>query len=171
MTSLVHDIRYSIRALAKSPLLTGAVLLVLALGIGMNSALFSVVNTVLLAPTSNYTDHPERALVVFGKDPQGRRKTIAYPDYQEVRAQCDACEQLAAYQWQPITVTGFKDPFRVGGLATSANYFAAIGWKPLLGRVYTAAEDRVAGSGVAVLNYQIWQKRFGVPWTDGAGTP
>lgn len=156
----MHDFRYAVRTLVRSPGFTLAVLGLLTLGVGANTALFSVVNAVLFAP-ARATVHPEREIVVFGKDPQGRRTPVAYPDYRELQAQCRSCEALAAYRMASFTITGLGDAFRVDGVMASAQYFQAHPVKLAAGRAYSAEEDRPSGPPVALINYQLWQRRLG----------
>lgn len=156
----VSDLRYAIRTLARTPGFTLAVLLLLALGVGANTALFSVVNAVLLAPARS-TVQPEREIVIFGKDPQGRRIPVSYRDYRELQTQCRSCEAVAAYRMTTFAVTGFGDAFRVGGVMASAQYFKAHPVIPAAGRTYSLYEDRPGAPPVALINYQLWQRRLG----------
>jgi putative ABC transport system permease protein len=155
---LFQEIRYSIRSLARSPAFTLSVMAVLALGIGANTAIFSVVNAVLIAPAKKAGVDPEHQYIVFGKDSQGRRTTLSYPDYRELKTQCRSCEEVEAYRLTDFTVTGREEPFRVGGLMTSSP--SILGVKPLLGRFYSQDENKPGAAPVVILNYLVWQKRF-----------
>ena len=156
----MSDLRYAIRTLGRTPGFTFAVLLLLALGVGANTALFSVVNTVLLAPARS-TLQPEREVVIFGKDPQGRRIPVSYPDYRELQTQCRSCEAVAAYRMTTFAITGLGDAFRVSGVMASAEYFKAHPVTPEAGRTYSTGEDRPGAPPVALINYQLWQKHLG----------
>ncbi len=154
------DLLYGFRMLLKSPGFTIVALLSLALGIGANTAIFSVVNRVLLHPVA-YPD-PDRLLVVRTTVPsQGITEfASSIPDFLDWRAQNHAFEQMAAIQGSSANMTGIRTPERVHVLEGSTNVFSVFGMQPEVGRGFTA-EDEQAGRRVAVLDYAFWQRSFG----------
>lgn len=161
MTSLMQDVRYALRMLRKSPGFTAVVLLVLMIGIGANIAIFSVVNTVLLRPLP-YRD-PGRLVRVWEQLPgigygQVGTATGEYLDYQ---SQNRVFSGIAGYKNDTVNLTGSGQPERVPITRATANLFPVLGVEPMLGRTYSADEDRPGGPKVAVLSYGLWQRRFG----------
>ncbi|MEJ7811390.1 MAG: ABC transporter permease, partial [Gemmatimonadaceae bacterium] len=165
---MLQDLRSALRTLAKSPGFTAVVVLTLALGIGVNTAVFSVVNAALLRPLP--VERPEELVRVFTSEssppgaPQRRYGATSYPDYLDLRARTDAFAGMVTYI--PITLSLISGDAvgetRTGGLAVSANYFAVLGVRPALGRAF-AADEEVAGaaSTVAVISDALWRTRFG----------
>jgi len=174
METLIRDIRYGIRSLLKRPAFTAVVVLVLALGIGANTAIFTVVNAVLLQPPP-YPE-PDRLLRVFSA--LGRENiretggTVFAPDFVEWSTQCHTCEHLGAYTlpW-PSNLTGGAEPDRVRVARVSYDLFATLAILPLLGRpftpdeaarpVFTSKSTAAAVNTSVVLGYSLWQRRFG----------
>jgi putative ABC transport system permease protein len=174
MDTMIRDIRHAVRSLAKRRAFTATVVLVLALGIGANAAIFTVVNAVLLRPLP----YPEanRLMTVYsasaGENVRESGGTVFAPDFLEWRAQCRTCEHLGAYTlpW-PSNLTGGAEPDRVRVARVSYDLFPTLGIQPLLGRTFTpdeAARPVISGEGEAaaantsvVLGYSLWQKRFG----------
>jgi putative ABC transport system permease protein len=159
--SLIQDFRYGLRMLVKNPGFTFVAVLALALGIGANSAIFSVVNTVLLRPLP-YTD-PERLVMVW-EDAAKRgfpRDTPAAANYIDWRDQNQVFEGMAAIADQSFNLTGVGDPERIDGRRVSANLFALLGVEPQLGRAFLPEEDRPGGNRVVVMSHGLWQRRFG----------
>ncbi|HVG29686.1 MAG TPA: ABC transporter permease [Pyrinomonadaceae bacterium] len=162
MGSLIQDLRYSLRTLRKTPVFTSVAVLALALGIGANSAIFSVVNAVLLRPLP--FDHPERMMSVQVRNEKtgGVGVEQSYPNFLDLRAQCQSCEGMAAYGGATtFLMNPGEEPERVRGVQASADLLPLLGVKPALGRVFTAAEDQVGGRRVVVLSYGVWQRFFG----------
>ncbi|HEU5238303.1 MAG TPA: permease prefix domain 1-containing protein, partial [Pyrinomonadaceae bacterium] len=167
LTDLSYDLRYASRTLIKRPAFAAVVILVLALGIGATSAIFTVVNAVLLRPLP-YPE-PDR-LLVFGSEP-GRRasiNSITAPDFLEARARCRTCEQVAAHLGsQPSNLTGGLEPDRVRVAQVSDNLFATLGVPPFIGRTFlpeelgrpaSGGDMRASGVKAAILSYDLWQK-------------
>jgi putative ABC transport system permease protein len=157
-----QDIRYGVRGLWKSPGFAAAAVLVLALGIGANSAIFSVVNAVLLRslPYAN----AERLVWVGGKVGSNPRASVSPADFVDYRAQSNSFEEFAASTSVavPLNLTGAGEPERLIGSAVTTNYFRAFGVKPLLGRTFNPEEEKTAGGPpVVVLSHGLWQRRFG----------
>ncbi len=165
MSTLWQDIRYAFRVLARSPGFAGAVMLTLALGIGVNSALFSVVHNVLLKPLP-YPD-PERLVQVQstitapGK-PADVMPVWSYPRFELLREHSRVFAQIAACAEDSLTLTQGGDTERVGAELVSADYFSLLGLRPPLGRVFEEQEDRTPGTDpVAVISDGLWRRRFG----------
>ena len=154
------DVLYGLRMLLKSPAFTVVALLSLALGIGANTAIFSVVNQVLLHPVP-YPD-PNRVLVVWTTIPsQGiQRFASSIPDYLDWRAQNHAFQQMASIEASTANMTGVQRPERLQVFEGSANVFSVFGMQPEFGRGFIA-EDEQAGRRVVVLDYAFWQRSFG----------
>jgi len=161
METLIKDIRYGIRGLRKRPGFTFVAVLTLALGIGANTAIFSVVNAVLLKPLA-FKD-PDRLVIVwedaaFAGFP---RNTPAPANYYDWKSQNRSFEDMAATASASFNLTGDGDPERVAAHRVSANFFPLLGVQPLLGRPFLQEEDRDGGNKVALLSYQLWQTRYG----------
>jgi putative ABC transport system permease protein len=161
MERLMHDLRYGVRTLIKSPLFTCVAVVALALGIGANSAVFSVVNAVLLRPLQ-FKD-PEQLAMLWGKfDKEGiPRNWISQPELFDLREQCQSYEDLAAYTTGGANLTGSGEPVRVSSAIVSPGFFQILGLQPAIGRTFVPEEEQPANSKVAVLGYGLWQSRFG----------
>lgn len=156
-----QDLRYALRMLRRSPAFTLTAVITLALGIGANSAIFSVVSGVLLRPLPYPA--PERLAMVWMDNARInlREDWHAYPDYIDYREQSTTFEDMAIFNNTSRTLTGTGDPERAMGAHSSANLFDVLGVKPAYGRVYTNDEDRAGANTVVVLSYGLWQRRFG----------
>src|SRR5689334_19042777 len=159
MNTLWQDLRYGARMLTRNPAFTIVAILALTLGIGATTAIFSVVNSVLLKPLP-YPDS-EQLVYLWESSPQIEEMSIAYPNYQDWRAQNDVFEHLGVYRRQSYNLTGSGEPERLTGGMMSAELFAALRVNALHGRVYTDDEDKPDATPVVVLNYGLWQRRFG----------
>ncbi|HKS27516.1 MAG TPA: ABC transporter permease [Pyrinomonadaceae bacterium] len=158
METLWQDLRYSLRMLLKSPGFTLVAILALALGIGANTAIFSVVNAVLLRPLP-YKD-PDR-LVIFWEKSATQDTSISYLNYQDWRDQNQSFEQMTAFRRDSFNMTGAGDPERLAGRMASASFFSTLGAKLFRGSDFPASEDRVGGQKVVILGHGFWQRRFG----------
>jgi putative ABC transport system permease protein len=160
MGTLMQDLRFAVRTLAKSPGFTAIAVLCIALGIGVNTTIFSIVQAILLRPFP-FAD-PERIVAVH-KVPL-RDKTelseISYLDYRDMREQSTAFAQVAAYTGRSLTFSGGEEPERVPGETISASLFPLLGVKPLFGRTFRPDEDRPGAPGVVLLGYDLWRRRF-----------
>ena len=161
METLLKDIRYGIRGLLKRPGFTLVAIVTLALGIGANTAIFSVVNAVLLKPLP--FPEPER-LVKLGEGSSithPERGVFSFPDYKDLQAQTQTLEHVAGYlNSGGMLASDDGDPERVLGADVSAEYFQVLGVKPQLGRTFTPEEDHPQAS-VVVISHGLWQRRFG----------
>ncbi|HEU4836109.1 MAG TPA: ABC transporter permease [Pyrinomonadaceae bacterium] len=162
MDSLIKDIRYGVRSLLKRPGFTAIALVALALGIGANTAIFSLVNAVVLRPLP-FPD-PDQLVWVWGNIRNGgNRASVSPPDYLDYREQNKTFENLAASFGvpAPVNVTGNGDPERLNASVVTGNYFQTFGVNPLLGRGFTLENEKSGQDQVAVLSYELWQRRFG----------
>ncbi len=162
MDTLLQDIRYGVRGFFKRPGFTIIALIALALGIGANTAIFSLVNAVLLRPLP--FAEPERLIWVFGNIRNGgNRASVAPLDFLDFRAQNTTFEQFAASFSGPLPVnlTGTGEPERLTAAGVTGNYFQALGVVPFMGRSLQLENEKPEQNHVAVLGYALWQKRFG----------
>ncbi len=161
MNTLLQDLKYGLRTLIKNPGFTVVAVLTLALGIGANTAIFSVVNTVLLKPTP-YKD-AGRLVTVWGQNLAKGVTTdlVSAPDFADWRAQNHVFEQMAASTDAAYTLTGLGEPLAVTAYQFSPDFFHVLGVKPLMGRTFLPDEDQPGKNYVAVLSYRFWQSRFG----------
>jgi putative ABC transport system permease protein len=160
MDSLLQDFRFAARVLLKSPGFAVIAVLCVAIGIGANTTIFSVVNAILLRPFP-YAD-PERIVAVH--ETQLKREIerggLSYPDYQDLREQNASFSQAAAYTQRSLTFSGNEEPERLLGCAVSASLFPLLGIKPALGRVFREDEDRPGAPGAILLSHDLWMRRF-----------
>ena len=161
METLIKDVRYGARGLWKRPGFTAVAVLTLALGIGANTAIFSVVNAVLLKPLR--FREPERLVMIwedatFAGFP---RNTPAPANYVDWKSQTQSFEDIAATAEWTFNLTGDGDPERVSAYGVTANFFPLFGVAPELGRVFVPEEDRPGANKVTVLSHALWQTRYG----------
>ena len=158
---MMNDLQYGLRMLWKHKSVSGIALLTLALGIGVNSAIFSVVNAVVLRPLP-YPES-ERLIVVWGNLHKTGLEEIEISalEFQDFQQQCQAFEQIAAYAIQGLNLTGVDQPERVRGATVSANLFPTLRVQPQLGRNFTVDEDSAGNDAVVILGDSLWQRRFG----------
>ena len=160
MRTLLQDLGYGLRMLRKNTGFTLAAVFTLALGIGANTAIFSVVNTFLLRPLP-YADSERVAFVLGWNTTRDQlRFNISYADFADLKDEANAFVDMGAYRYWNVNVTGGEMPERVQGYRMTANTFALLGTQPLLGRTFQSAD--AAGDGrLAVLSYPMWQRVFG----------
>jgi len=161
MDTLIQDIRYGIRMLLKSPSISIVATIALALGIGANTAIFSVVNAVLLKPLP--FPNSESLMAVFESDTtRGQlRGSYSFPNYFDLRDQNQSFENLACYHSSDFILTDSGDPARVQGSVVTANLFPLLGATPILGRSFLADEDKPTGNGrVVILSQDFFERRF-----------
>jgi putative ABC transport system permease protein len=160
MSGLIQDVRYALRQLRKSPGFTAVAVLTLALGIGGNAAMFSVVNAVLLRPLP-FHDPSRLALLHEGIPTLGFFKIgFSAPDLMIYEQEQKSFEGMAPYQNKAFELSGAGEPERITGARVSANLFSLLGIQPILGRTFRSEEDR-PGVTVAVLSYGLWQSKYG----------
>lgn len=158
---LWHDVRFATRSLLKAPAFTVVAILVIAVGIGANTAVFSVINTVLLKPLT-YPD-PQSLVHLTNTGDQGSFPGANVPKFNIWRQQTGIFHQVAAYDngGAGLNLTGNDQPEQVQGVHVTADYFAILGAPVIAGRTFTAAEDSPHGGNVVVLSYGLWKRRFG----------
>jgi putative ABC transport system permease protein len=158
MGTLIQDLRYGVRMLWKSPGFTIVAVLTLALGIGANTAIFSVVNGVLLRPLP-FRD-PSRLVLIAEKSSFPIIST-SYENYLDWRDQSHSFESMEATRGSSITLTGAGEPERLNVRMATAGLFSMLGINAQIGRTFLPEEDRAGGTPVALLSYGLWQRRFG----------
>jgi putative ABC transport system permease protein len=158
MRTLIQDLSYGVRTLRKNPGFTAVVVLTLALGIGANTAIFSVVNGVLLRPLP--FRNPSRLVLIAEKSSFPVIST-SYENYQDWRYQSHSFESMEATRSGSITLTGAGEPERLNVRMATAGLFSMLGINAQIGRTFLAEEDRAGGAPVALLSHGLWQRRFG----------
>src|SRR5215468_241751 len=160
MESFIQDLRFGMRLLMKQPGFTLIAVLTLALGIGANTAIFSIVNAVLLRPLPYQA--PERLVILQELVSAGGGFSPSYPNFADWRAQNTSFDSMvAARSLESFNFTGAGEPERLRGRLVSAEFFSTLGIKPLLGRDFLAEEDRPSATPAAILSYGFWRRRFG----------
>jgi predicted permease len=159
MGTLIQDIRYAIRLLLKNPGFTVVGILTLALGIGANTAIYSVVNGVLLRPLP-YPE-PNQLVALSEKSMNFESSSISYPNFLDWRRSNSAFASMAAYRSDDFNITGTGEAERVRVGMVSAGFFEILGVNPVRGRLFTAEEDRLGTPAVALITAGLWQRKFG----------
>ncbi|MGD0435753.1 MAG: ABC transporter permease [Bryobacteraceae bacterium] len=167
METLLQDLKYAFRTLGRSPGFTAVAVLSLALGIGANTAIFTLTNAVFLHPLP--VDQPARVLEAFTVDhatvvttPNVARTPMSFKNFLDFRDQNNVFSGMAAFVATGVTLTGQGDPKPQPAMLVSANYFDVLGVKPVLGRTFLPNEDRSQGGNpIAVLSYAMWTRQFG----------
>jgi len=161
MSTFIQDARYGLRMLWKSPGFTAVAVVVLALGIGANTTIFSLINGLLLRPLVG-VEAPERLVGVYTSDfSSGRYGSSSYPDYVSFRAGANAFEGLAAYEGAVASLTGSDEPVRLRGESVTGNYFKVLGVRVSAGRTLLPEDETTAsGNPVVVISHNLWQRRF-----------
>jgi predicted permease len=159
METLIQDTRYAIRTMLKSPGFTVIAVLALALGIGANTAIFSVVNAVLLRPLP-YKD-ADRLVHVHRMQPPIQRAPISRPDYFEWENQQEVFQGIAAFFYRTYNLTRVDQAERLTGARVTGSFFPLFGVTPSTGRFFDASDDKAGGARAAVIGYGLWQRRFG----------
>jgi putative ABC transport system permease protein len=160
MGNLLQDLRYGLRMLLKSPGYTAIAMITLALGIGANTAIFSVADAFLLRPVS-FPD-VDRLVMVLGRAPgvSWGWNSVSAADYEDWKQQNHGFEPLAATTWHDVNLTGSGDPEHLTGYQVTANFFDTLHVKPMLGRGFRAEEEQPGQDQETVLSYGLWQRRF-----------
>jgi len=160
LETLWQDLRYGARTLTRTPGFTLIAVITLALGIGANTAIFSVVNAVLLRPFPY--ESPERLLILEESVSGGAAGGVSYPNFADWRAQNTLFESMAAVRPnESFNFTGAGEPERLQGRVVSAGFFSTLGIKPFPGRDFLAEEDRPGATPAVILSHGFWQRRFG----------
>jgi putative ABC transport system permease protein len=159
MSLLIDDMRHAFRALRQQRTLSAVILVTLALAIGANSAIFTVVNAVLLRPLP-YAD-PDRVVMLYMVDRTGADRLLSLPDYEDFRASLKTITGLSPMGTQTANLTGLAEPDRLRAGFVGADFFTMLGVQPIIGRGFVAGEDAPGAPKTAMLDYQVWQTRFG----------
>jgi putative ABC transport system permease protein len=159
MSKLIQDIRYAARTMMKTPGFTIVAVLALALGIGANTAIFSVVNAVLLRPLP-YKD-PDKLVHVHRMQPPIERGPISRPDFFEWRDKQEVFAGIGCYDFQTLNLTGSDQAERIVAARVTGNFFDLFDVPPATGRLISLSDDQPGASRVAVISYGLWQRRFG----------
>ncbi|HYW43598.1 MAG TPA: ABC transporter permease [Bryobacteraceae bacterium] len=158
LESLFMDVRYGFRAMRRAPAFSVVVILTFALGVGVNTAIFSVVNAVLLKPLP-YPD--SERLVRLGEATAKADFSVSWGNFKYWRESNHTFEDMAAYQFTGRTLTGHGDPTTTSGLMVTAPFFPLLGMRPLLGRLFDQADDRPGAPAIIVLNHRFWSSQLG----------
>jgi predicted permease len=157
-TDVIQDLRYGIRMLLGRPASTAVAVLTLALGVGANTAIFTLLDKTLIQPLP--VDSPHQLVTVVGAT--GESRVLSYPLYVDLRDRNDVLSGLVAYHQRPVSLSDGASAERVTGLVVSGNYFAVLGVRPALGRFFLPEEDRTPGThAVTVVSHGLWRRRFG----------
>ena len=154
-----QDVRYGGRMLRKSPGFAVIAILTLAIGIGANTALFSVVNGVLFNPLP-YAQ-PDRLVALFARSNQFNKFSISYPNFQDWSRQNHSFSSLAAFRGETFTLTGIGEPERLDANMVSAAFFPLLGVNPTIGRSFNEKEDQLGAAPVALISEGLWKRKFG----------
>ena len=161
MESLIRDVRYCVRMLLQKPGFTAVVVFALAIGIGATSAIFSVVNAILLRPLP-YRNFDRISMIWMDNPKLGVREDWhSFPNYLDFKEQSQVFEDMAAFNDRSFNLTGAGDPVRVVGAWSTASLFTVLGAEPALGHVFTETEEEPGKDLVVVLSYGLWRSRFG----------
>jgi predicted permease len=158
MIGLAQDVRYALRQLRKSPSFTAVTVLTLALGIGANTAIFSVVNGVLLNPLPFH--NASRIVSMFEETQNFAKGSISYPNFLDWQRDNRSFEGMAAYRATDGSITGVGEPENVQAERVSANFFPILGVNPVLGRIFSSEEDRRGASPTALISEGLWKRKF-----------
>src|SRR6267142_6575305 len=160
METLLRDLRYGVRGLLQRPGFTAIAIITLALGIGANTAIFTLVRGVLLRPLP--FNEPERLIGIReSKVGEGRGNPMAWRSFAEFRDKAQTLESIAAYQNTNPDIEQANGTMRVQGTRVSHSYFKVLGVRPLLGRDFTPEDDKVGAPLTAVLGYDLWRQLYG----------
>jgi putative ABC transport system permease protein len=159
MRSFLRDIHYGARMLVRRPVFTVVVVLTLALGIGATTAIFSVVNAVLLR--SLPYPEPERLVVLAEKTRAGRRMGVAYPNYLDLRERAQSFAEMAGFRNAERNLSGVEKPVRLEGREVSWNFFRMLGAQPQLGRLFVADDEKPGAARTVILGHAAWLEQFG----------
>ena len=161
LENLLRDLRYAARTLRRNPGYALVAILTLGLGIGANTAIFTVINGVLLKPLPYAQQdrilHLDQTATLVGPDPLG----LSVQEYQDFRDQGHAFSDVAEYHSMNFTLLGTKNPERVATGVVSSNFFDVLGVKPVLGRLFTPADESRNAPPALLLSYSYWMKEFG----------
>jgi putative ABC transport system permease protein len=157
MENIIKDIRYGMRSLIKRPGFAAIAIITLALGIGANSAIFSIVNGTLMQPFP--VGDPDRLVYVFNGS---TGSVFSYPDYSEMRDHNTGFDGMIAWGGIAVSLNSNEQTDQIGGAIVTGNYFDVLRVRPMLGRLISTEDDKTPGAHpVTVLSHALWQRRFG----------
>jgi predicted permease len=156
---LRQDLRYTARTLARTPGFTLTAILVMALGIGANTAAFSVTDFVLIRPLP--FPQPDRLVQLWENVPSYDEMELSPANYRDWKRMTKSFETIGAFYPQQVSLIGHGEPERIEGAEVSADLLPTLGVQPVMGRLFTAAEDRPGAAGTVILSYRMWQSEFG----------
>ena len=159
METFFQDLRFGARTLARNPGFACVAVLTLALGVGANAAIFSVVNAVLLRPLP--WGEPDRAVMIWSRWTAFDKTWVSDGEVNGYRKESNTLADVAAWDDGQVNLTGDGEPERVAYAGVTANLFSVLGASPIKGRVFTPAEDLRNGPRVVILGYGLWQRRYG----------
>jgi predicted permease len=158
MGTLIQDLRFGLRMLRKSPGFTAVAVLTLALGIGANTAMFSVMQGVVLAPLQYV--NPDRLVIVWENNPRFPRTWVSYPNFRDWQRSARSFQQMAAFREQGVDFAGPGTPEHLNGKEISSGFFSTLGTEVTLGREFSPEEDRYGGTPVVIISNRLWRNRF-----------
>jgi predicted permease len=156
--TLLHDVRYGARMLRKNPGFAAVAVMTLALGIGANTAVFTLANAFLLRPLP-FKD-PDQLVVVYGTQATRPRGPASFVEFEEWRQQARAFDAMSALSYTAFNLVGRREPERIRGAQVSAGFFKLLGVSPYLGRDFYLAEHTPGSGNVAIISYELWQREF-----------
>jgi putative ABC transport system permease protein len=159
MSTLLPDLRYALRTLTKQPGFTLVALLTLALGIGANTAIFGIVNAVLLRPLPYH--EPDRVVLLWSHWINWNKTWVSQPELDDYQHLARTLDHIGAFQYASFNLTGTGEPLRVRAAQVQPAVFTALGAEPIAGRLFTAEEDRPGFDHVVVLGEGLWREQFG----------
>jgi putative ABC transport system permease protein len=158
---IARDVRHALRMLVRTPAFSLIAIMTFAVGIGVNAAVFSVVDAVLLRPLP-YPDADQITMVWLDNTREKIKEDItSYPNYRDWRDQNTSYQHLAAYSETAFALTGAGDPERLFGASVTTNFFDVMGLRPMAGRLFTVENETEGKDGVILISYGLWQRRFG----------
>lgn len=155
LDSLAGDFRYAVRILRKNPGFTSVAILTLALGIGCNTAFFSIVNGVLLNPLPH--PHPEQLVTLGESKPNFTNGSISYPNFVDWQKDNHAFSAMAVARWYGFTLTGLGDAEQLTAKLISSDYFTVLGANPVIGRSFISGEDKIGAAPIALISTGLWK--------------
>jgi len=159
MESLLQDVRFALRVLTKNPGFAVIAILTLAIGIGANTTIFSVVNGVLLNPLP--FPEPDRLVRIYDSTDDFSHSSVSYLNFKDWERENRTFANMTGFRSEDLNLTGVDEPQQVTGELISASYFNTLGIQPTLGRSFTEAEDQAGGPPVAIITNGFWKKQFG----------
>jgi len=158
MGTLIQDLRFGLRMLRKSPGFTAVAVLTLGLGIGANTAMFSVMQGVVLAPLQYV--NPNRLVMIWENNPRFPRTWVSYPNFRDWQRSARSLQQMAAFRQEGVDFAGPGAPEHLNGKEISSGLFSTLGTELTLGREFSPEEDRFGGNPVAIITSRLWRNRF-----------